>query len=89
MSSDIEDWFDRRQRAEEARRRACETKRWFDTEAEARAAALLDRTRYGEELEPYRCDICSGWHLTAGRRSGPRTSSRPRTRRAGRPAICR
>ena len=40
-------------------------KRWFESEAEARAAALLDRTRFGERRRPYRCDLCGGWHLTS------------------------
>ena len=39
--------------------------RWFATEAEARAAALWDRTQFGERHKPYRCDLCDGWHLTS------------------------
>jgi hypothetical protein len=65
---DIERWFAEQQAHTERRRAACARKRWFATEAEARAAALWDRTRYGERLTSYRCPECDGWHLTGGRR---------------------
>jgi hypothetical protein len=64
---DIERWFANHQAREARRREVCATKRWFATEAEARAAALWDRTQFGERLNCYRCPECDGWHLTADR----------------------
>jgi len=63
---DIERWFDDQRRRQTQRREACARKRWFATEAQARAAALWDRTQFGERLRPYRCEECDGWHLTGG-----------------------
>jgi len=68
MPRDIERWFADERRRSEARARACRTKRWFATEAEARAAALWDRTQFGERRRPYRCELCDGWHLTSAER---------------------
>ena len=65
---DIERWFADQQARKARRREACASKRWFATEAEARAAALWDQTRFGERLTCYRCDECDGWHLTGDRR---------------------
>jgi hypothetical protein len=65
MPRDIERWFAEEQRRSDARVRNCAAKRWFATEAEARAAALWDRTQFGERHKPYRCDLCDGWHLTS------------------------
>jgi len=65
---DIERWFEDQQRRRAGRREACARKRWFANEAEARAAALWDRTQFGELLVPYRCAECDGWHLTGGDR---------------------
>jgi hypothetical protein len=65
---DIERWFAEQQTHEVRRREVCVSKRWFATEAEARATALWDRTQYGEQLTCYRCNECDGWHLTGGRR---------------------
>lgn len=64
---DIESWFSDQQGREAHRREVCESKRWFGTEAEARAAALWDRTQFGQSLTAYRCEVCDGWHLTGGR----------------------
>jgi hypothetical protein len=64
---DIERWFADQQSRKARRREVCANKRWFATEAEARAAALWDRTQFGEQLTAYRCDVCDGWHLTGGR----------------------
>jgi hypothetical protein len=64
---DIERWFADQQTRKANKREACVSKRWFATEAEARAAALWDRTQFGEQLTSYRCDECHGWHLTGGR----------------------
>jgi len=64
---DIERWFADQQNDKARRREVCASKRWFATEAEARAAALWDRTQFGEALTSYRCEECEGWHLTGGR----------------------
>lgn len=64
---DIERWFADQQAGDARRKEVCARKRWFATEAEARAAALWDRTQFGEQLSAYRCGECDGWHLTAGR----------------------
>ncbi len=65
---DIERWFTDQQTRKTRRLEACANKRWFATEAEARAAALWDRTQFGERLTSYSCDVCTGWHLTGGHR---------------------
>ncbi len=64
---DIERWFADQQARDARRREVCVSKRRFDSEAEARAVALWDRTRFGTELTCYRCAECDGWHLTGGR----------------------
>ena len=51
---DIERWFADQQASTTRRREVCASKRWFATEAEARAAALWDRTQFGEHLTCYR-----------------------------------
>ena len=61
---DIERWWAEQQSGRKRRLEACAAKRWFATEAEARAAALWDRTQFGEQLACYRCEECNGWHLT-------------------------
>lgn len=71
MPSDIERWFAEERRREEARERACEDKRRFASESEARAHAANDRRQWGERLTPYRCDRCDGWHLTRAPGDGP------------------
>ena len=63
---DIERWFADQEARGARRQQVCARKRWFADEAEARAAALWDRTQFGEKLTPYRCEECSGWHLTGG-----------------------
>ena len=70
---DIERWFADQQAGKAQRQAVCANKRWFASEAEARAAALWDKTQFGEKLSPYRCTECDGWHLTGGQaRSRPR-----------------
>jgi hypothetical protein len=64
---DIERWFAEQQARGARRRETCAAKRRFASETEARAAALWDRTRFGERLTCYRCSECDGWHLTGGR----------------------
>jgi hypothetical protein len=64
---DIERWFADQQARNAQRRAACASKRQFATEAEARTAALWDRTQFGERLTCYRCEECGGWHLTRER----------------------
>lgn len=64
---DIERWFADEQRRERRRERTCRAKRWFASEAEARAVALMDAAQYRQRLVPYRCERCDGWHLTSGR----------------------
>jgi hypothetical protein len=64
---DIERWFADQQSRNVRRQEVCARKRWFATEAEARAAALWDKTQFGESLTCYRCEECNGWHLTGGR----------------------
>jgi hypothetical protein len=68
---DIERWFDDQQARRANRREACASKRHFVSEAEARAAALWQRTQFGERLTSYRCAECNEWHLTRGRGRGP------------------
>lgn len=50
---------------DERERRKCQAKQWFETEAEARAQALMLRTQWGEDRVAYSCDICGGWHLAS------------------------
>ena len=69
MPRDIEHWFDDERRRRSERERDCRAKRWFVSEAEARAAALWDRTQFGERRRPYRCEVCDGWHLTTEQRA--------------------
>jgi hypothetical protein len=68
---DIERWFGDQQASRARRQANCARKRWFATEAQARAAALWDRTQFGEQLSAYRCEECDGWHLTGGRGRAP------------------
>ncbi|MDE3130805.1 MAG: hypothetical protein KGL16_06590 [Acidobacteriota bacterium] len=63
---DIERWFAEQQTRAAHRREICASKRWFASEAEARAAALWDRTQFGVRLTCYRCEECDGWHLPGG-----------------------
>ncbi len=44
--------------------RQCTHKRWYRTRRHAKLGAQESRERYGVALEPYRCQICEGWHLT-------------------------
>ena len=67
---DIEHWFADQQSRRARQVDACRRKRWFASESEARAAALWDRTQFGEQLSAYRCGECDGWHLTGGRSRG-------------------
>jgi hypothetical protein len=69
MPRDIERWFDEERRRADRRASACASKRSFATEAEARAVAVWDRTRYGERHRAYRCEECGAWHLTRERDS--------------------
>ena len=71
---DIERWFADQQNRKTRQREVCASKRWFATEAEARATALWDRTQFGASLTCYRCEQCNGWHLTGGQ-GRPRESS--------------
>ena len=61
---DIERWFADQQSHSTRQADACRRKRWFASEAEARAAALWDRTQFAVQLSAYRCGECDGWHLT-------------------------
>ena len=64
---DIERWFADQQASSARRLEVCASKRWFASEAEARAAALWDQKQFGQRLTCYRCEECNGWHLTGGR----------------------
>lgn len=66
VERDIERWFAEQQSHKARLREVCASKRWFATEAEARAMALWDRTQFGKSLTCYRCEQCDGWHLTGG-----------------------
>jgi len=55
--------FDAARQAREQER--CAAKQWFETEAEARALALMHRTQWGEDRVAYSCDVCGGWHLAS------------------------
>jgi hypothetical protein len=35
----------------------------YDSVAEANRSSLQARLERGVELDPYRCSLCSGWHL--------------------------
>jgi hypothetical protein len=51
--------------AEEQRKRACEAKIPYRTEAEAKAAASYAQwQRGGQAPAVYRCNICDKYHLT-------------------------
>jgi hypothetical protein len=63
---DIERWWADEERRREGHAERCRRKRWFATEGEARAVALMDATQYRQRLAPYRCELCDGWHLTSG-----------------------
>ncbi len=47
------------------RRKACEAKRWYATESEARQAAARMRAKKAETLEAYRCPLggTNHWHV--------------------------
>ena len=53
------------QRMEEARRRECQRKKRYATEAEARATADHQARTTGTELSVYECPWCRGWHLSS------------------------
>lgn len=52
------------QREEHLRYKACERKKRYPTEADAKLA-MRDCERHGaRDLHTYRCPYCNGWHLT-------------------------
>jgi len=57
----------------------------YATEDEARAGAACALTRYGRQLEPYRCDRCRRWHLTPADRQTPSSTCSSCIGRDGRP----
>ena len=71
MARDIERWFEEERERDRRHRDACRSKRWFATEAQARAVSAADRAQYGDRFAPYRCDLCDGWHLTRERPAPP------------------
>jgi hypothetical protein len=42
----------------------------YASQADALTAALMRRQESGLDLEVYRCDICSAWHMGNPRRNG-------------------
>jgi hypothetical protein len=57
----------------------------YASEAEAREGAAYALTRYGRELEPYRCDRCHWWHLAPTDRQTPSSTCYDCVGRDGRP----
>ncbi len=52
------------QREEHRRYKACERKKRYPTEGDAKLA-MRDCERHGSrDLHTYRCPYCNGWHLT-------------------------
>lgn len=49
---------------EHLRWKACEKKKRYATEGEARLAADACRRHGSRDLHVYRCPYCGGWHLT-------------------------
>lgn len=45
------------------RRRSCEGKKRHGTPAEAGSAAWHARVKSGDNIWPYRCPFCRGWHI--------------------------
>jgi len=46
-------------------RQVCEAKKRYVTEAAANFFASADQGQYGNNLRPYLCKVCDGWHLTS------------------------
>lgn len=52
-------------RMKERRRRECERKQRYASEAEARATADHQARTTAKELNVYECPWCRGWHLSS------------------------
>jgi hypothetical protein len=52
-------------RMKDRRRRECERKQRYASEAEARATADHQARATGTELKVYECPWCRGWHLSS------------------------
>ena len=46
-------------------RATCTVKDRFESEAQARAFAVMHTPGRGPRSAPYQCAICDGWHLTS------------------------
>jgi len=51
---------------EEATELPCKDKLAFDTQRQAKAAAVVAAHQHGTKLKPYRCRHCHLWHLASG-----------------------
>jgi hypothetical protein len=51
--------------AEQRRRETCARKDRFESEGEARSFAIMHSPGRGPRRQPYRCEVCDGWHLTS------------------------
>ena len=54
----------RKQREEALRHKACERKKRYASEAEAKDAIRSCERHGSRDLHCYRCPYCNGWHLT-------------------------
>lgn len=54
----------RKQREEALRYKACERKKRYASEAEAKDAIRSCERHGSRDLHCYRCPYCNGWHLT-------------------------
>ena len=54
----------RKQREEALRYKACERKKRYASEAEAKDAIRSCERHGSRDLRCYRCPYCNGWHLT-------------------------
>ena len=43
----------------------------YDSEQEAENASEYSKNAYGNDLTPYLCDVCAGWHLSPKDRQTP------------------
>lgn len=47
----------------------CKTKRFFAREIDAKAAIAIQELQGGDALSIYKCDRCTGWHLSSKKRA--------------------
>lgn len=53
------------------RYRVCERKHVYRNQAEAQESADRSSRASGEDIQPYKCGICSCWHIGHAKNGGP------------------